>query len=180
MIDADALRLVMPQCQRATLDGYTPFIVKAMEEANICTVTRAAAFVAQLAHESAELRYMQELASGEAYEGRKDLGNVHVGDGKRYKGRGPIQLTGRTNYQRAGQALSLDLEGQPQLAALPEVGFRVAAWFWTAHNLNQLADFTDFRGITKTINGGVNGLAERTAYYYRALEVFGRDAILLL
>lgn len=176
MIAATDLRLVMPNASTAKLDGYSVHIASAMRDASISTVTRAAAFLGQLAHESGELRYMEEIADGSAYEGRVALGNVNPGDGKRYKGRGPIQLTGRANYQAAGKALGLDLEGSPQLAALPEVGFRVAAWFWTRANLNQLADGLDFRAITRAINGGYNGLNERLGYYHRALEVLGRHA----
>jgi len=106
-----------------------------------------------------------------AYEGRRDLGNTQPGDGKRYKGRGPIQLTGRNNYRAAGGALGLELEANPQRAADVDVGFRVAAWFWTSRGLNLLADVGDFREITRRINGGFNGLPQREAYSRRALEV---------
>jgi putative chitinase len=146
-----------------------------MIEAEITTVTRAAAFLGQLAHESGELRYMEELADGTAYEGRKRLGNVHPGDGPRYKGRGPIQLTGRANYRAAGGAIGVDLEGAPTLVASPEVGFRVAGWYWTLHGLNGRADAFDFAGITKAINGGLTHHDRRLGYYRRALEVLGRD-----
>ena len=113
---------------------------------------------------------MEEIASGKAYEGRKDLGNTQPGDGMRFKGRGPIQLTGRANYRAAGKALGLDLEHNPKQAASPEVGFRTAAWFWNSRNLNSLRTQGDFRGITKRVNGGYNGLADREAYYKRALN----------
>src|SRR5215467_14480028 len=116
---------------------------------------------------------MEEIASGAAYEGRRDLGNTQPGDGKRYKGRGPIQLTGRANYRRAGKALGLDLEKDPAKAADPAVGFRVAGWFWKTHGLNELADKGDFREITRRINGGYNGLASRQAFYKKAKEVLG-------
>lgn len=175
-LDTTTLRLIMRNAPAARLVANAPHLEKAMSEAEINTVTRAAAFLAQLAHESGELRYMEEIADGSAYEGRKDLGNTQPGDGRRYKGRGPIQLTGRANYQAAGLALGLDLENSPELAASAEVGFRVAAWFWTSRKLNALADTCDFRGITKVINGGYNGLEQRQTYYLRALEALGRNA----
>jgi predicted chitinase len=172
-VSAAQLRAIMPRLKQSA-ELYLPFLNAAMAEVEINTPRRQAAFLAQLAHESCEFRYFEELASGEAYEGRANLGNVIKGDGVRYKGRGPIQLTGRRNYQLAGKALGLDLEASPQQAASPEVGFRVAGWFWKTHRLNQLADADRFDDITRIINGGYNGKAEREAYYRRALGVLGR------
>lgn len=120
-------------------------------------------FLAQLAHESGNFRYMEEIASGAAYEGRKDLGNTQVGDGKRFKGRGPIQLTGRANYRRYGQQLGIDFENNPEIVAIPSVGLLVACKFWFDNGLNELADKDDVVAITKRINGGTNGLADRKA-----------------
>jgi putative chitinase len=167
------LRALMPHLSTTRAKEVLPHLNKAMAEAGINTPKRQAAFLAQLAHESAEFRYFEELASGAAYEGRKDLGNIHPGDGVRYKGRGPIQLTGRNNYRAAGQALGIDLEGNPKRAADVDVGFRTAAWFWNSRKLNPLADQGNFREITRRINGGVNGLAAREAYYARAKQVLG-------
>ena len=163
------LHKIMPNLSDAKAKQYLPHLNAAMKEAHIDTPKRQAAFLAQLAHESGEFRYMEEIASGAAYEGRKDLGNTQPGDGVRFKGRGPIQLTGRANYRAAGKALGLDLEHNPKQAATPEVGFRTAAWFWNSRNLNSLADKGDFREITHRVNGGYNGLASREAYYKRAL-----------
>lgn len=169
MLTDDQLKTIMPKCPQAKRNLYLPFLNAAMAEAEINTPLRMAAFLAQVAHESAEFRYMEEIADGHAYEGRKDLGNIQPGDGKRYKGRGPIQLTGRTNYRLCGQALGLDLEGQPLLAVQPENAFRTACWFWTTKKLNGYADLGEFDTITKRINGGFNGKAERDAYYQKAL-----------
>ena len=120
-------------------------------------------FLAQLAHESGNFRYMEEIASGAAYEGRKDLGNTQPGDGKRFKGRGPIQLTGRANYRKYGQQLGIDFENNPAIVAIPSVGLLVACKFWVVNGLNELADKDDVVSITKRINGGTNGLADRKA-----------------
>ena len=144
---------------------------RAMWKADITPAKRRAAFLAQLAHESGELRYMEEIASGQAYEGRTDLGNTEPGDGKRYKGRGPMQLTGRANYRKAGEALGLDLEQKPEIVAQPEIGCQVAGWFWQTHKLNALADADDVQRSTRRINGGLNGLKQREAYYRSANEV---------
>jgi predicted chitinase len=173
VVKLEELRAVMPRLTLARAVELLGPLNAAMAEAGITTPRRAAAFLAQLAHESGELRYMEELASGDAYEGRKDLGNTRPGDGRRYKGRGPIQVTGRANYTAAGEALGLPLVESPELAARPEVGFRVAAWFWRTRELNELADAGNFDAITRRINGGYNGKAERDAYHAKAKAVLG-------
>ncbi len=170
-LTAAQLRAVMPHLPAERVGEFLGPLNRVMTRYGITTPLRRAAFLAQLAHESGELRYMEELASGDAYQGRKDLGNTQPGDGVRYKGRGLIQLTGRFNYRGAGQALGLDLEGQPELAARPAVGCRVAGWFWDTHGLNGPADRGDFEAITRTINGGLRGQPQREAYYRKALEV---------
>jgi predicted chitinase len=168
-VTADQLRRIMPNLSAEKANQYLPHINRAMAEAGINTKNQQAAFLAQLGHESGGLRYMEEIASGAAYEGRRDLGNTQPGDGTRFKGRGPIQLTGRANYRAAGRDLGIDLENNPRRAADPDVGFRVAAWFWKSRGLNQLAEQGNFREVTRRINGGYNGLADREAYYRRAL-----------
>jgi putative chitinase len=125
---------------------------------------RLAHFMAQLVHESGSFRYMEELASGQAYEGRRDLGNTEPGDGKRYKGRGPIQVTGRTNYRYFGRKIGIDLERHPEIAATPSIGLHLALEYWKDRKLNERADADDVVGITKRINGGDNGLADRKAH----------------
>ena|SRR5258708_2030293 len=175
MVTDSELGQIMPNCPAAKRAAYLPFIQQAMEEFDITAYLREAAFLAQLAHESAELRYMEEIASGAAYEGRKDLGNTQPGDGKRYKGRGPIQLTGRANYQKYGAQLGLDLINDPTIAATPEIGFRIAGLYWQSNGLNQLADQKQFETITRRINGGLNGQADRVMYYQRALKVLNQD-----
>lgn len=124
---------------------------------------RLAHFLAQVMHESGNFRYMEEIASGAAYEGRKDLGNTVAGDGKRYKGRGPIQLTGRANYRIYGRIIGIDLERHPEIAAVPSIGLWTALEYWRKNGLNVLADKDDVLTITKRINGGTNGIADRKA-----------------
>lgn len=171
----DILHRIMTLCPAAKRAEYLPFIESAMIEFDITNELRAAAFLAQLAHESGELKYMEEIASGSAYEGRKDLGNTQPGDGKRFKGRGPIQLTGRANYKKFGDLLGLDLISNPTIAATKEVGFRIAGLYWQSKKLNALADKREFTKITKAINGGLNGEADRLMYYARALKVLPDD-----
>jgi putative chitinase len=176
VLTSDEIQTIMPNCSASRLLSYYPYLLSAMAEFSVTSKLRAAAFLAQGAHESGELRYMEEIASGAAYEGRADLGNTEPGDGVRYKGRGMFQLTGRANYRRCGAALGLDLEGDPAQAATPQVGFRIAGWYWTTHGCNELADGgteAAFIVITRRINGGLTGLASREAYYARAKEVLG-------
>jgi predicted chitinase/LysM repeat protein len=167
------LRSIVPNLPLAKAQEYLPHLNAALAEFNINTPARQAAFVAQLAHESVGLTAFEEFASGRAYEGRKDLGNTQPGDGVRFKGRGPIQLTGRANYREVGRALGVDLENNPKLASRPEVGFRIAGQFWESRGLNKLADAQKFDSITKRVNGGFNGKADRDRYYARAKDVLG-------
>jgi putative chitinase len=152
---------------------YLDHLNAAMDEFQINTPERQAAFLAQIAHESGSFRYVKELASGEAYEGRQDLGNTYAGDGVRYKGRGLIQITGRANYVECGLALGADLTHRPELLETPELACRSAGWFWWKRGLNELADKGDFKLITKRINGGYNGYQERLAYFEKAKQVLG-------
>lgn len=172
----EQLGQILPAAPAGRLDLMFQPLRDAMEEAEISTPIREAAFVAQLALESGEFRYMEELGTGAIYEGRKDLGNTTPGDGPRFKGRGPIQLTGRANYRKAGVALNLDLEKHPQVVSVPSIGFRVAGWYWRLHGLNELADAcamssTAFDAITRRINGALNGKPQRDAYFERAKAV---------
>ena len=149
---------------------YVP-LVDAMREFDINTVPRQASFIAQVGHESGQLRYVRELADGKAYEGRLDLGNYAEGDGPLYKGRGLLQITGRANYKECGAALGLDLIAHPELLELPVNACRSAAWFWKSRGLNKLADEGDQTKICRRINGGYNGLHDRMALYAVAIGV---------
>lgn len=171
MLTIEQLKAIMPNLPKYKAVIYLPHLNAAMDEAKINTLLRQAAFISQIAHESVELKYFEEIASGAKYEGRTDLGNTRPGDGVRFKGRGPIQLTGRSNYHLAGVSLNVDLENNPSRATDLDVAFRIATWFWTTKNLNSFADKGDFDSITHRINGGYNGKADRERYYQRALSV---------
>lgn len=152
-------------------------IVDAMHEYSIDNPARQAAFLAQIGHETMGLVYAKEIwgptKAQIGYEGRADLGNVLPGDGSRYRGRGLLQITGRANYAKAGQALGLDLIGHPEILEEREMAADVSAWWWQAHGLNELADAGAFDLITRRINGGQNGAAERRALWAKAKAALG-------
>jgi putative chitinase len=165
----DQLLAIMPNAKnhmRASM--FLAPLNAAMYEFGIDTPARAAAFLAQVGHESGELVYVKELASGEAYEGRHDLGNTSPGDGVKYKGRGLLQITGKANYIALAADLKLDCVEHPELMEQPYNAARSAGWFWKKHNLNQYADSGDFITLTKRVNGGTNGLASRQALWEAA------------
>lgn len=145
-----------------------------LEAYDINTRLRIAYFLGQTCHESAGFRTTEEFASGEAYEGRKDLGNTKKGGGPRYKGRGLLQLTGRANYRTYGSALRVDLEGNPELAADPELSLEIACEYWKRHKINPDCDRDDIITVTKKINGGLNGLNDRRNYTRKAKEALAR------
>jgi putative chitinase len=175
-MDLEQLQAIMPAAKkRAAL--FFDSLTAAMAEYEINTPLRAAAFLAQIAHESEQLQHVREIwgptAAQSRYEGRKDLGNTYPGDGSRFRGRGLIQLTGRSNYWLAGKALGVDFIERPELLETVDNASRSAAWFWREHQLNELADQRLFGVITRRINGGMNGQAERVALYETALKVMG-------
>ena len=169
MTGAQLLAIMPFAGQRAAL--YLAPLNNAMQEFGIDTPVRQASFLAQVGHESGQLRYVRELASGAAYEGRTDLGNVVAGDGMRFKGRGLLQVTGRANYAACGVALGINLLAAPQLLEQPGAACRSAAWFWHSRGLNRLADAGDQERVTRRINGGLNGLADRLALFQVARKV---------
>lgn len=151
----------------------------------IDTGLRLAHFVGQTAHESAHYRRLREIwgptPTQARYEGRRDLGNVVAGDGRRYLGRGLLQITGRDNYRRVGARIGIDLETDPALAELPDIAVATACDYWRAHGLNRWADADDVIRLSKAINRGnpysqydPNGLTERVLLTRRAkLVVMG-------
>jgi putative chitinase len=165
------LQGIMIHANGALITRYFRPLVMMMANNQIHTPLRISHFLAQIGHESGQLRYTEELASGQAYEGRTKLGNTHPGDGPRFKGRGLIQLTGRANYVAYGKARNRDFvtgNNYKLLATDPNLAVDVACWFWTTHHLNESADADDLNRITHKINGGYNGLADRASNLKRA------------
>jgi len=174
MITLDDLRAICPTTAKAQLEKFVEPLNAGMKEYAIDNnVAREAQFLAQVAHESGGFNFVREIASGSAYEGRKDLGNLEPGDGVRFKGRGLIQITGRANYADCGNALGQDFVTHPELLETPENAARSACWFWANKGLNALADDNETLKITKRINGGTNGLQSRLAYLAKAEQVLG-------
>ena len=153
---------------------WEPFLNAAMTEFEIDTPIRQAAFIAQVLHESGMLKWTSEIwgptLAQRNYENRDDLGNTVPGDGLRFRGRGLLQTTGRSNYLRTGKALGVDLIANPEKLAEPELASRSAGWFWKTHGCNEFADKEQFVLLTRRINGGVNGLEDRQRLYEAAKE----------
>lgn len=169
-ITKEQLRAIMPN---ADVNKYINYINGYADKFKINTPLRMAHYLGQIAHESAELRYTKELASGRAYEGRKDLGNTHKGDGVRFKGRGLIQITGRANYEAYKRFCGYDVVSHPELLEKPLGAVKSSMWYWQQHGLNELADEDNSLQITRIINGGVNGLLSRQNYVRKAKAVLG-------
>jgi putative chitinase len=181
MITKDILLKIMPNLHGSRCEECFQFLQQAMEEFEINTPLRESAFLAQIAHESGEFQYLEEIwgptDAQKHYEppSKKadELGNTEPGDGNWFKGRGAIQLTGRGNYKKFGELLDLDLVTHPEWVADPQVAFRVSGAFWKSNGLNELADQQQFEKITRRINGGLNGQAERLKFYNRAKLLYG-------
>ena len=168
MITKELLAQCLPFAKRSNIEKFIDPLNLTFEKYEINTPERVAAFLAQIAHESGSLRYVEEIASGKAYEGRVDLGNTLPGDGVKFNGRGLIQITGRYNYYAVGLALNYDFITNPEHLSLPGAACFSAGWFWNKRKLNELADVgtsESFRKITKLINGGYNGLADRVKHW---------------
>lgn len=202
MITDDELRRILPGLPADKRAEILPNLQAAMDEFDINTRAREAAFIAQIAHESGGLtRFVENLnysaqrlcqvfpkrfpslaaakpfdrnpekIANSIYANRLGNGDPASGDGFRYRGRGVIQLTGRSNYREFGKTLGIDLEGDPDTAASPAVAFRTAAAFWKSRGCNELADKGDFKGVTIKINGGTIGLDERMKLFNLAKSV---------
>lgn len=169
-ITAAQISAIMPTAKNRC-EPYVTVINKWSEHFGITTPLRMAHFLAQIAHESVEMKYTKEIASGKAYEGRKDLGNTQKGDGVKFKGRGLIQITGRANYAAYAKYCGYDVVAQPELLERLPGAVKSAMWYWQTHGLNELADKDKFLTITKRINGGTNGLESRQKYLERAKKV---------
>lgn len=180
MITKEQLLKILPNA-RNQAGVFASALTLAMDKYQINTRLRMAAFIAQVGHESGQFNWVRELG-GDQYLSKYDTGTLAArlgntpeadGDGQKYRGRGLIQITGRDNYLACSKALFGDdrLLRAPETLEQAEWACKSAAWFWNSRNLNALADAKDFNGITRRINGGLNGLAERLEFYQRALKV---------
>jgi putative chitinase len=178
----EQLHKCIPLANDANIAKYLPFFNKYFEQYGITNEKRCAAFLAQISHESGNLRYVEEIADGSNYEFREDLGNLEfealqiahalgTTTGRMYKGYGLIQITGYYNHKKCGKALGLDLIHTPYLLKKPEYAVQSAMWFWNTHGCNELADVFNFKAITRRINGGVKTLPERLVRWEIAKKV---------
>lgn len=203
MITAKILQAIVGRLDDEEAQAIAEALNPAMEWAEINTLKREAAFIAQWAHETQgftklveNLNYsvhgllavfpryfteeqaedyarQPERIANRVYANRMGNGDEESGDGWRYRGRGYPHLTGKDNYVRAGADLDLDLVNQPEMGEGHQIGAYLAAWFWNDRNLNRYADSGDFITLTRRINGGLNGLADRQKYWARAKEALG-------
>ncbi|WP_218511606.1 AAA family ATPase [Variovorax sp. dw_308] len=171
------LRHIMPGLPAQKAEVYLPYLQVVMHEFGINTPLRQAAFLAIIAHESAELRVLEEIWGPNAfqlkYEMNKSLGNTQPGDGQRFKGRGVVLITGRYNYARFGKLLDMDFISNPELMSTPEVAILIGADFWEEKGLNKFADVGDISTIQRRVSGGLLRLDGLSKYYQRAKETFG-------
>lgn len=175
-------------CSQDRADLFAEHLSAACAHYAIDTPQRLACFLGQIGHESGSLKWTRELASGDAYEGRADLGNTQPGDGRRYRGRGLIQITGRDNYRAAARRMqpvdAPDFEDFPEAVEEPRWACWTAADWWAAHGCNELADAGNVTGLGRLINRGnarssraANGEADRIARTERAREALQVPAI---
>ncbi|WP_306257759.1 glycoside hydrolase family 19 protein [Pararhizobium sp. IMCC21322] len=169
---SDQIREVVGKnANQRIVDGVISSMQEHAAEFELDRPERAVHFLAQIAHESAHFRTTIEYATGENYEGRKDLGNVFKGDGRKFRGRGLIQLTGRSNtkaftrWMRKRDAYGPDFEANPEIIADFPWAFLASVYYWSSRDLNKYADTNNIEAITRLINGGLNGYTDRLRYY---------------
>lgn len=163
----DSLKKEFPRAKNPILTPIVALIQKdpklSLQHSGLYTLRRKACFLGQIAHETDGFHTLEEYASGAAYEGRKDLGNVQPGDGIKFKGRGYIQLTGRANYESMARQLHIPLEDfVRRMQTDPLLALQVSMRWWGDRKINDLADILSYERITRRINGGLNGLKDRT------------------
>ena len=183
IITRSTLLRAVPALYKPRLDEFVASFNMWAVPFGIDTPQRMVHYLAQVFHESGSLRYVEEIASGKDYEGHKDLGNTQPGDGRRFKGRGFIQLTGRANYQRFcdSDLCTEDVVAHPEKVAQYPLNQVASMWFWHTNGLNGLADLDDggtmgediVTRITRRVNGGLNHLADRKYLYRKFKKEFG-------
>lgn len=194
--------LIKLGCSPILASTYGPILETAMKEFNIQTPKTCAMFIAQVLHESGKLtatkenlnyseqalvtvfgKYFDrnmakyyarnpEKIANRVYANRMGNGDEKSGDGWRYRGRGLIQLTGKSNYINCGKALGKDLVTDPTYLETPEGAARSAGWYWSSRGLNRSAEAGDITTNTRLINGGLNGYDDRVKLYKAALPLF--------
>ena len=162
---------------KTNIDKYWLFLNETLVKYQINTPLRISHFLSQLLHESGNFKYSEEIATGAAYEGRKDLGNNQPGDGKRFKGRGLIQITGRNNYKKYSDFVDVDFLSRSNMLSEPKYAMDSAGHFWvtkivSGNNLNYYADQNNFIKLTYFINGGTNGLRDRYEKLIKCFDLF--------
>ena len=182
---AEALNKILPDYEINTPQRVAAFIAQSAHESggftalhenlNYRAVTLRKVFPKYFPTDEMAAQYAQqpERIANRVYGGRMGNGDEASGDGFRYCGRGLIQLTGKSNYQAFADSLQMPVEEVPAFLATFEGAIQSACWFWESNNLNQYADSGDILTMTKRINGGTIGLADRQAHYNHALQVFG-------
>jgi predicted chitinase len=171
------LRAIMPNIPQNDEVTEFPACCATMRRFDITNKRRAAAWLGNVAKESGELYYTEEIASGAAYEGRVDLGNIHPGDGVRFKGRGYIQITGRANYTRIAQELEIPCVMHPDLLEKMPHRWTTAGYYWknmsSLGDLNVIAEQGDFERTVLGVRGGPD--PQRRDFYDRAMNVLPDD-----
>lgn len=184
-VTPEILLKVAPSCPADQAEIHAEALDRALVKAGIGDDHEVAMFLAQIAHETGSFRWMRELPwkdskgfshpPGSQYQGRKDLGNIHPGDGEKYPGRGYIMITGLANYQYFGELTGYNIVDEPKLAEQPYAAAELATSYWSEHDIGPAARKGDVEMVTKKINGGLNGLQSRKLYYQRALRALGLD-----
>lgn len=175
-VTVERLRRLTPSAKPDIIAGVADRFDQLAAAGDVTTRLRLCHFLAQAAHETDRFRTLEEYGGAAyfaRYDGRRDLGNLRPGDGARYRGRGIFQLTGRANYRRFGALVGVDLEGFPERAREPAISLAVALAYWRERDCNGSADADDVAGVTRLINGGRNGLAERTRLLAAAKTIWG-------
>ena len=173
--------IAAPKGRMMIIDDVAKYLSIYMSQYGIDNYLRVCHFLAQATHECDGFNTLREYwgptPAQRRYEGRKDLGNVVKGDGRRYMGRGIFQITGRYNYKLYGTKLGIDLENKPELAEDPKTSVLIALEYWKTKGLSELADKDDVVGITKKINGGTNGLFDRRQYLEKAKKLVPQNIV---
>jgi len=177
IITTDILHGIAPQANSLIITDLSIYLDPNLVKYQVNNHLRVSHFLGQAAEETDGFKTLEEYASGASYEGRADLGNTQPGDGRRYKGRGIFQLTGRANYRQMGAKLGVDLENNPTLAADPKISVLTALEYWNTKGLSVFADHDDVNTITRRINGGTNGLVDRINYTNKAKRFVPNDPV---